>query len=310
MKERPRQTLAKVGLYVVLPSILLWLKNNLGDEGDREEYNGLDQRQRDMFWHVKAGGQWFRIPKPNTYGIAGSLAERIPDRAYRKNPAAFDGLPSSVYEDLTPSVIPTLLTPWIEAYTNFDFFTGRPVVSRKYEDLPPEMRQGPYTSWTAKAIGNLVGVSPIKVDHIIRGTGGTVAGIAAKAPGLFLGGNDREASKVSELPVISSFTADPYRNSEYVDRFYRVFERAKHAETRYEAGRGEAGKDALFADYFSKVSRQLSDIRKNRALVQQDAGLSPLEKRELMDQYDKDMADIARKALAKYDGYDGAAGWR
>ena len=310
LKERPRQTLAKVGLYVVLPSVLLWFKNNLGDEEDRKEYNGLNQRQRDMFWHVKAGGQWFKIPKPNTYGIAGSLAERVLDRVYRKNPAAFDGLPSSVYEDLTPSVIPTLLAPWIEVITNFDFFTGRPVVSRKYADLPPEMRHGPYTSWTAKAVGNLIGVSPIKVDHVIRGTGGTAAGIAAKAPGLFLGGNDREASKVSEWPVFSSFTADPYRNSEYVDRFYRVFERAKHAKTRYEAGRGEAGKDALFANYFSKVSRRLSGIRKSRALVQQDADMSPREKRELMDQYDKYIADIAREALAKYDGYEGAAGWR
>jgi hypothetical protein len=310
LKDRPRQTLFKIGLYVVLPSVLLWMKNNLGGGEDKKEYNSLNQRQRDMFWHVKAGGQWFRIPKPNTYGIAGSLAERILDRVKNKNPAAFDGVPSSVYEELTPSVIPTLLTPWIEAYTNFDFFTGRPVVSRKYEDLPPEMRHGPNTSATAKALGNLTGKSPIMIDHVIRGMGGAVAGGIAESPGLLAGGNDREAAKISEWPIVRSFTADPYRNSEYVDRFYRTLERAKHAKTRYEAGRGEAGKDALFADYFSKVSRRLSDIRKDRAMVQQHPGFSPKEKRERMDQYDKYMADIAREALEEYDGYErsGAVG--
>jgi hypothetical protein len=309
LKERPKQTLTKIGLYVVLPSVLLWLKNNLGDEEEKKEYNGLSQRQRDMFWHFKVGGQWFRIPKPNTYGIAGSLAERILDRVYDKNPAAFDGFPSSVYEDLAPPLIPTLLTPWIEAYTNFDFFTGRPVVSRKYENLPPEMQHGPYTSATAKAIGNLTGNPPVMIDHIIRGIGGTVAGDLAKVPGLFTGGNDREASKVSEWPLLQSFTADPYRNSEYVDRFYRVAERTKHAKTRYEAGRGEAGKDVRFADYFSNKSWQLSDIRKGRALVQQATTLSPQEKRERMDELDKRMANIAREVLEEYDGYEGARDW-
>jgi hypothetical protein len=93
-----------------------------------------------------------------------------------------------------------------------------------------------------------------------------------------------------------------------IDRFYRVLERTKHAKTRQEAGRGGNEKDAGFADYFAKVSRELSDLRKDRAMIQQDPGISPKEKREQMDEYDKYMADLAREVLAEYDGYEDEAG--
>jgi hypothetical protein len=105
---------------------------------------------------------------------------------------------------------------------------------------------------------------------------------------------------------VRSFFADPYRNSESVDRFYRVLERAAHAKARDEAGRPADERDIEFSDYFPKVSKELSDLGGERAAIQQDPGLSPGKKRELMDEIDREMADMAREALEEYDAYGSA----
>jgi hypothetical protein len=300
--ERPGQTAAKIVMYGVLPSLGAWALGNLfGSDDDRKEYNEINRGLKDSFWHFKVGDTWLRLPKQSTYGLVGSIAERMLDYAYSKDKGAFDGYMKSLWEAGVPPLAPTLAAAPVEAFFNYDTFTGRPIVSRKYENLPPEMQYGPSTSGASKLLGGIFKVSPIKIDHVIRGFGGTVGAEIVNA--VSGGGGGREERHFSELPFIRSLSTDPYRGAESVDRFYNILEESNHDKKRYKAKLIPANKNVKFNEYLSGTSKKLSDLRALRANIQQSPKLSPEEKRERMDMIVRSLADIARRALVKYDGY-------
>jgi hypothetical protein len=163
----------------------------------------------------------------------------------------------------------------------------------------------------AKAIGEIAGVSPMKIDHVIRGAGGTVAGEAAKLPDTLFGGNGREAGNWTEAPFVRTLFTNPYRNAESIDRFYKVLEESNHDKAMYRARKIEINKNVRINEHLTGAANRLSKFRQLRAEVQQAPNMPPREKRERMDEIDRRMADIAQKALEDYDkymGYGRAAG--
>lgn len=307
-KARPKETALKMALFAGVPSLVAWALGNFDDDETKKQYNDIPKGLKDLYWHYKVGGEWLRLPKPNAYGIFGSLVERALDSAYAKDPAAFRGFMDTLWDEAVPPVVPSALMPAIEVWANKNSFTGRAVVPRKYENLPPEMQYGPQTSWVAKQMGELLGVSPMAIDHMIRGVTGTVGGEIAKLPDRVVGDRNREAEKLTELPLIRTSFSQPYRNSESIDRFYEVAEQTNRAKIRYETKRkagekAEAGKDLRFAQQFARASKSLSDLRKQRAAIQQHPSLSPASKRKYLDKMDEQMADLAREVLERYDKY-------
>jgi hypothetical protein len=304
--ERPGQTTGKI-LLCVVPSLVAWALGNLDDEEDRKEYEEIPRQQKDMFWHFKIGGEWLRMPKPDVFGIAGPLVERGLDAAHKKDPAAFRGLLHSLWESGLPPLVPTLIMPWAEVWANKDSFTGRAIVSQKYARLPSDMQYGPQTSGVAVQVGRMTGISPLMIDHVIRGTAGTVGGEIAKLPDRLVGANAREETKWTEAPFIRSLFTQPMRNSESLDRFYEIAERTNREKNGFEVQRkggqnAEPGKDVKFAGIFESAAENLSELRKARAAIQQNPNLTRAEKRRQMDAIDEKMIDAARDALRKYDG--------
>jgi hypothetical protein len=59
--------------------------------------------------------------------------------------------------------------PWIEVAANYDFFRDRQIVNPWQEDLAPELQYSRWTSETAKELGELLDVSPAKIETIIYG---------------------------------------------------------------------------------------------------------------------------------------------
>jgi hypothetical protein len=306
LRARPYETMAKVGLYVGIPSLVAWALGQGGDEEDREEYEGIGKQMKDLYWHFKMGDTWVRIPKPEQYGLFGSLVERALDAAYKKDPAAFRGFGDSIADAALPPLVPTLLLPWGEVWANKSSFTGRPIVSRKYEGLPNELQYGPETSGIAKRIGEMTGISPLNVDHVIRGMGGTVGREAAKLPDRLLGSRNREEERWNEKPFIRSFFTNPNRSNEIVDQFYELSDRMMKAKNGYEArgSVGEPGKDVELAGAFAKARRNLAKINRVRAEIQQDPNMSPREKRKEMDELDKDAVNLAREMMREYNEYE------
>ena len=78
---------------------------------------------------------------------------------------------------LSPTLFPQAVKAPIEVMTNYNFFTGDPIVSAYQQKKETNLQVNQGTSYIAKGLGE-VGISPLKTDHFIRATTGTV-GMAA-----------------------------------------------------------------------------------------------------------------------------------
>lgn len=210
MKEQPLGFAAKVGASITLPSVYLWWANK-----DDPRMKEIPRWEKDIFWIIptdnwqpisaqeaqkapagyvrqnKDTGQWeinkgniWRIPKPFELGVLfGSVPERILDAYYNKDPKAFKNVGKSLQSAFMPNFVPQAVSPVIEQYANQSLFTDRPLIPKYMEGTLPQYQANPYTTDTAKMIGNFIakvpglkewsGSSPIIVENYIRAwTGG------------------------------------------------------------------------------------------------------------------------------------------
>lgn len=72
-------------------------------------------------------------------------------------------------ERILSNITPQVLKPALEVYANKDFYTGSKIVRSKMEGIPAAEQYDQGTSEIAKAAGRTLGVSPMKVDHLIKG---------------------------------------------------------------------------------------------------------------------------------------------
>ena len=304
-RENPKAALLKCLLYLSLPSLLLrlWI---LSDDDREKEYGEFPARLRDAYWLIPTGkGDWVRIPKPFELGVLfGSGVERAVTLAAKKS-QAFRGYAKSLQEAMTPSLMIQLFAPWLETWANRSMFYDRPIVGKSREGLPEELQYSATTTETAKAVGRLLKVSPMKVDHLWRGYTGTVganvlSGIEAVARSVgALPESKREARRWAEAPFINAFTAIPYKGSESLSRFYDVSEEMakKLAGAKAE---NKPYRDADIAMEFAKARRMLSTLWKDMENVRA-SDLPPVEKRDKMDALTLRAVEFARRAMSGYD---------
>jgi hypothetical protein len=118
---------------------------------------------------------------------------------------------------LGPEPIPSALKPIIEIGINYNFFTGRPVTPQGVENKEKAEQYTASTSELAKMLGSK-GLSPIEIDHLIRGLFGS-AGAMAQWSSNVIGQERRPESTTKDLPIIGAFVRpDALRGRE--DLFY------------------------------------------------------------------------------------------
>lgn len=74
-----------------------------------------------------------------------------------------------------PNLMPQAFRAGIEVATNHDFLTGNPIVGRGLENLETSRQFTENTSELAKFIGKTGVISPLNLDHLLKGYGGTMA---------------------------------------------------------------------------------------------------------------------------------------
>jgi ribose 5-phosphate isomerase RpiB len=239
-RGHPMRTAMAALLFVGLPRLLAYAFGHRDKEA-AEKYDGLSRSIKDTNHVFSMGDTEFKIPVPQEYGPMIAILERTFDYIYKEKPQAFRGLWGTLAEAGVPNLAPVWATTIVEVLTNHNFFTGRPVVGRKYEGLPPEFQYSPSTSGVAKILGLYTGMSPMKIDHVLRGFGGNLPLDTLKAAGLgvdwITGHSGRESAKASEVPWIRSFLVDSVRQNEDVDVFYDLAEKADEEKKRYTLNR-------------------------------------------------------------------------
>jgi hypothetical protein len=198
-------------------------------------------------------GQTIAIPIPFEVGL---LTKTIPERILRYYnedetfKEMFTGMMRRVGQSL--SIDPrqaTFLNAPIENLTNYDFYTGQPVVPYYMKDLDPQLQYRPSTNNLWKELGDKMNVSPLYLDNLWKGYTGTIGNWVANATDSFsreyLDMPPRQAFRLDEKPAVGALLIDPegrglenefYSLKETTDN---LFKSMKEAEKRITEGGDE-----------------------------------------------------------------------
>ena len=233
---------------LALATMALYLHNE-----DDEEYQKLEDWQKDTYWFMRFGDQAFFIPKPFEVGAIATMVERITEQFVddKATGALFrERMFSMVTDTFAFSPVPQAVQPMLDVYANYDAFTNRPIESMGMERLSPELRKRASTTKLAEllsyglnntvgAIGdedtNPLALSPIQVDHLIGGyfgqVGSWIAGSGDVAWRVATGKED-PASRWYEYQPIRRFYSnlgDEDRYTKYGTIFYEGLREAGRA---------------------------------------------------------------------------------
>lgn len=300
MKEDPGGTMGRIGLYIMLPSLGLWLLNH-----DEDWYKELDPNIKATCWVLPGG---IRIPKPQEAGILfGTGVEAMLDAAYEQDPKAVGNWAKTYLKDtMLPNFLPTVLLPIIEWQSNYSFFRGKAVVNATQQKLPDEMQYGPYTTEAAKFIGKTAaatpigGISPAKIDNAWRSITGTMGMFLLQIPDLFAAEKQNlPEKKLTEMPIIRDFIVNEMNKNRTMNDFYALKDAADKQHRAY----GKAGKPKKEVQSVSAAARLISQKRIEIRDIINSPRLNPMRKRELIDKKEQESKRIAQLCIKKYGKY-------
>ena len=236
-KDNPKATTAKSLAYLTVPSLLLWAAQK-----DDPRYQEIPRWQKDLFWIVLTDNQVYRIPKPMELGIVfGSLPERMMEAYFTDDPNGFKDFQKTLFEGITPSMVPDIATPVIEQYFNKSFFTGSDIVPHNLKDVFPEYQFVEYTSESAKTLGKFVAhfnkdtgfASPLVLENYVRSWGGSLGSYALQTTDLMLekaGVFPKDigpAPTLSDIPFVKAFAVRfPSAQATSIQDFYDNYDKA------------------------------------------------------------------------------------
>lgn len=165
--EDPRRFWGVVGTIGIASAALYLMQ--AGDD----EYDALPDYVRDTYWPVKLGDKWLYIPKPFEVGVLGTVIERFTELMFAgddyKAGDFANTLTSLLINNLSMNPVPQVILPAAEAWYNYDMFRGAPIDSMAMQRLLPEDRYTANTSAGAVFLGNTLGASPQKIEHLVVG---------------------------------------------------------------------------------------------------------------------------------------------
>ena len=183
------------------------------------DYEKQEDEVKDNNWIIPLGNGKPPLKIPTPFEV-GTLFKTLPERIYRSfhgdtNKDSIAAAKRGLWSIFGTNPVPQVAAPLLEATYNYSMFTGREIVSGNMKGLAPEYQVGAGTSKVAEKLGMETGLSPIKLDYILKGYTGTMGMYAldvidASIVALGAGGDKEKASKrFEQMPVIKRFFADP-----------------------------------------------------------------------------------------------------
>lgn len=317
-KENPKAFLLR-GSILAAASLAL-----LAENWDNDEYEKLEDWDKDTYWHLWVDGVHLRLPKPFEVGaLFGTIPERMARAYFGKDDmrAAWNAtkfmLQSTFQIDM-----PQLFAPLVEQWANKDTFTKRPIVGADLEKLPAWMQYRPDTSETAREAGAALSTvlpqeleslsSPERIEHLVGGYFGTLGTylLALSDQAVRLAGDypSDPTLRIDDIPVVKRFVrADPQRNTRFLTEFYELKNEVdKTASAVRELGkRGEtddaeeyieerAG-DLAAAKVLDKAARAMTNLRLSEQSIMRDRQMTPTQKRKAIDEITTDRNAMAEE---------------
>ena len=224
-KQRQKNTLFRLGALMSLAPFYYFAVK------DSEEYKEATDHQRDNYFIVpgskKLTGEILVWNKPFEVGLAFFT---IPERIMRwlSGDETIEKTAKKIFSNVatTLAIDPrqiTAINPLLEVATNYDFYTGEPIVSNQLKDKDAVLQYRPSTNNLFVQVGKELNVSPLYVENLWTGYTGTMgmyfASVADSVTREYFGIGDRPAMQKSEKPLTSAFFL-PKENRGLEEVFY------------------------------------------------------------------------------------------
>jgi hypothetical protein len=317
--ENPARILTGLGIIGAATAALWYAR-------DEEEWEELEDWDKWTYWHVWVGDEHFRIPKPFELSAVPNAVEVMLD--VLNGQEDFDKVGEFVFQTIWQTFnmgdVPAAVKPLAEQWANKSFFTKRAIVSQGLEGLMDEAESRPWTSETLKLIGKETGISPLRLEHLIKGYTSTIGeailvssdailGWADSASGGSLGIPKKPEKGKSEIPMVGRFwRSDVPRHTKFGTKYYEIrndiqeiYKTVQHyaKEGNMEDARELAQENKWklkFRKAVSSIDDRLGLLRKKSQKVYQSKNLSPKEKKRALDEISKRQTTLQRKFYEFY----------
>jgi hypothetical protein len=304
-------TAVKIGALSLLYTMLVSDDEEYQNTPDHQKMTGFiipgtRQMIKDMTGSDPGGN--LKIPAPTD--LVGLLFKTVPESTYNyvsrlgtkneiDNTKFLRGLSSAAIQAISPpSAVPQAVKPVLEIWTNYDFFTGSPVVGRGLQHLEKDQQFTSSTTEFAKVLGKYLPMAPVQIDHFVRGVfglaGGTTMFAASQIIDSFTPG-ERPSARLNEIPQIKTFLSGKATSGlkedfyELRDKLTTVTTTVNRLKTRDPEYLKEYLNDnkKLYALHQSgivaKVDKVLGELRAYRERIDSDKTMSAESKRKIFD---------------------------
>jgi len=224
-KENPAKFSINMTLYAALPATVTAVYNNLMYP---EEYKEIAQYEKDVNLLIVTGRDdegrptFVTLPKGNIAPLIMNPVEDFVTYLAGNDPRSFKELAFNLFGDTLPILqggdnfsqvasrtvganLPQFIKPTIEDMTNYSFFKNRNIVSPYALNKPPEEQVKDNTASLYKYAGNVLGVSPLRVENFAVGT---LAGYIKTPSNIYETLKNKaegERVNINAVPVVSRF---------------------------------------------------------------------------------------------------------
>jgi hypothetical protein len=287
---------------------------------DDERYKELEDWDKDVYFHWWIGENHYRLPKPFEVGaIFNTIPERIFEYIYSnendKGQLLLKRFGFALAETFNANPIPQTFRPMVESYFNYNFFTGRQIVTPYEEDrmAPEEYRQS--TSPTFVELARLMpGAldtvsgkvrSPLHLENLYRGYTGTLGRYFLMAADELVRQQmdypNPPEFRTGDYPISGRFfRGDEPRRTRYEEEVYRLIRKTAEVQGslrflekteqlgRFENIQTEWEPYIRVASSLENIREQVSEINKAVMQTYMDESLDPAEKRSVLDTYQEE----------------------
>lgn len=317
VKDHPIKTIGMVTLTVLVPKLIEYSKFH--DDPDYQIIPARD-KYRSLYVGKNDDGTFTKIPLPQEYGAIGGLFVDTLEKVNNDNPRAFKGAADAVVNAYVPPLVSgalqpitqgggfeqglsgtlnsTVLAPAVAVMSNRDY-AGRPIESKSFEVNSPVNRYDERTSSVAIKLGEVLNMSPKKVDYLIRAYGGDPARLLLPLTSQQGSGNVRNT-------LLKNYILDPQFTNTLSTDFYDGKTKLQQAAADIADGKSQIPtwysedlRKMVTSRAKGSISIRLSDLTNQKRTLGNDTSLTLTERaarqREIQKQINEIYIDINQR---------------
>ena len=240
--------------------------------GDDEDYLNKPTPTRDRLLMIPGSGGMSIPLRSDLFTLPKVIAEHtylmLTDNGYEDGRKFRDSMAAVLANAvLSPTAVPQVVKPFVEVLFNRDFFQNKPLIGVYQKNLETERQFTDSTSELGKVLGSTGIMSPIAIDHIIRGMFGSVGGLVMYATNPFLWSDPNVPRP--ELSLQDALATMP-NASGFISKEYESALRKDFYQLREETGKASS----TLADLKQRSPEKIEDYITDEA-VRNRLGLAP-----------------------------------